>query len=714
MAVRTIPILATLLATVSACSSSRPEPEPLLPVQTVLGGTPITFQTGVEMFELAALEDRRTDGDGRLYELAGHDDPAVRARAAEVLGRLPYPDFGAIVTSRLAELLEDPDRTVRLEAVFALGARNDPGAVSLLLAYRNEPEAELRAAVIAAASLYDVPSVRAEVVIALRDSALEVQCQAVEGTARWNPTEPGAEAVDRALVDALSPHKISETFDSRERARGIEPELSWRILYSLARRRSALGRGAFLEYLGSDRELEQLFAVRGLGRIAGDAEIVKALIAFLRDDRAIDWRMRYEAVVALGVHGDAAAIPLLLRLAKNASVHVRAASIGSLASFPDERTTVLPVVRQGLIDVSASVRVAAFDAIARLLEPEEALKTLGRNATSDDPVVRAGVAAALEHLPSARSLDLLARLAEDPSLRVATTAVSSIGAQEGDAVRPLLHRALAHDDNGLRLAAVLALRKRPDRADLELLERAFTSSEGDVSNEIAFNVLQNLGEIGGERAEAFVTKASGDPRSHVRRVARQVLEEKFGTAVAARQVTLEAEGPPPFPGRGFPRWQVNPVVELSTTRGALVFELFPTEAPQHVYNFLRLLEEGAYDGLDFHRVVPDFVIQGGDYRGDGNGGRPWRGSALRHEWTPQDFVRGSLGMPRNEDPDSGGSQFFVTQRPTPHLTGRYTLFGQLRDGFEILDRIEVGDRILGARILDPRRGKGPPRPPGGP
>ena len=142
-----------------------------------------------------------------------------------------------------------------------------------------------------------------------------------------------------------------------------------------------------------------------------------------------------------------------------------------------------------------------------------------------------------------------------------------------------------------------------------------------------------------------------------------------------------------------------PIVEISTNRGVIVFELFPADAPLHVYNFLPLGRDNHYDNLGFHRVVPDFVVQGGDYRGDGNGARPWRGSSLPHEFGPRKYTTGSLGMPRNEDVDSGGSQFFITHRPTPHLDGRYTIFGELRAGGAVLDRIEMGDRILGVRIL---------------
>lgn len=153
----------------------------------------------------------------------------------------------------------------------------------------------------------------------------------------------------------------------------------------------------------------------------------------------------------------------------------------------------------------------------------------------------------------------------------------------------------------------------------------------------------------------------------------------------------------PQAGKDAPLWTHNPLVVIVTTRGEMVFELFAEEAPLHVHNLLELASRNAYDGLSFHRVVPDFVVQGGDKRGDGNGGVSWRGDSLRADFSARKFERGSLGMPRNDDPDSGGSQIFVTHRATPHLDGRYTVFGQLRAGFEVLDLIEVGDRILDVR-----------------
>ena len=189
------------------------------------------------------------------------------------------------------------------------------------------------------------------------------------------------------------------------------------------------------------------------------------------------------------------------------------------------------------------------------------------------------------------------------------------------------------------------------------------------------------------------------PRPYVRTVARKLIRETFGFQPGGEDPPFEPGRAVPEPEEDYPLWRFNPMVEVSTSRGSMTFELFPTETPIHVYNFLELVEQGAYEGLTFHRVVPDFVVQGGDYRGDGNGARPWEGEALRAEFTPRKYTRGSLGMPRNEDPDSGGSQFFVTHVPTPHLDGRYTVFGELRTGGNVLDQLEVGDRIQGIRVL---------------
>ena len=118
------------------------------------------------------------------------------------------------------------------------------------------------------------------------------------------------------------------------------------------------------------------------------------------------------------------------------------------------------------------------------------------------------------------------------------------------------------------------------------------------------------------------------------------------------------------------------------------------EAPIHVASFIELVQAGHYDGLLWHRVVPNFVIQGGDPRGDGWGGA---GYLLRDEINRISYERGTVGMPK-AGKDTGGGQLFITHVPTPHLDGNYTVFARVISGVEVVDRIELGDRILSARV----------------
>lgn len=134
--------------------------------------------------------------------------------------------------------------------------------------------------------------------------------------------------------------------------------------------------------------------------------------------------------------------------------------------------------------------------------------------------------------------------------------------------------------------------------------------------------------------------------------------------------------------------------------GEIRIELFPEAAPKTVESFLALSKKGFYDGLTFHRVVPGFVAQGGDPKGDGTGGP---GYTLKAEFNARKHVRGTVAMARAQHPDSAGSQFYICFAPTPHLDGQYTVFGQVVSGMEVVDRIRVGDRMKTVRVEEPPR-----------
>jgi len=145
-----------------------------------------------------------------------------------------------------------------------------------------------------------------------------------------------------------------------------------------------------------------------------------------------------------------------------------------------------------------------------------------------------------------------------------------------------------------------------------------------------------------------------------------------------------------------PQMQIDPEknyrITMETNRGEIELELAPKEAPKTVNNFVFLTEQGFYDGLTFHRVINDFMIQGGDPTGRGSGGPGYEfedeveNSPLTHE--------GKVISMANAGPDTNGSQFFITHSPQPHLNGRHTVFGRVVKGEDVVDQIRQGDQMV--------------------
>ena len=139
---------------------------------------------------------------------------------------------------------------------------------------------------------------------------------------------------------------------------------------------------------------------------------------------------------------------------------------------------------------------------------------------------------------------------------------------------------------------------------------------------------------------------------------------------------------------------------LHTNHGAIELELFDEDAPKTVENFVRLAAEGFYDGLSFHRVIPDFMIQGGDPAGDGTGGP---GYTFEDEFNEHPVARGALAM-ANAGPNTNGSQFFlVTKDEAPWLDGKHTVFGRVTSGMDVVDAISLLPRDASDRPRDDAR-----------
>ncbi|MCX8006801.1 MAG: peptidylprolyl isomerase [Coriobacteriia bacterium] len=143
------------------------------------------------------------------------------------------------------------------------------------------------------------------------------------------------------------------------------------------------------------------------------------------------------------------------------------------------------------------------------------------------------------------------------------------------------------------------------------------------------------------------------------------------------------------------------VAVIETRKGEIRIAFYPDDAPNHVASFIELCESGFYDGTTFHRVEPGFVVQGGDPNSKtgagpvGTGGPGWR---LKAEFNNRPHLEGTVAMARAKDPDSAGSQFYICLAPAPFLDGKYTVFGHVIDGMDVVKAIVPGDEMVSVRI----------------
>jgi len=165
--------------------------------------------------------------------------------------------------------------------------------------------------------------------------------------------------------------------------------------------------------------------------------------------------------------------------------------------------------------------------------------------------------------------------------------------------------------------------------------------------------------------------------------------------------SLGAVGPagaqqPTPPSQGAKKVKESAVITMEKG-GEIKFDFFPEDAPKTVENFVTLARKGFYDGLVFHRVEPGFVIQGGDPQGNGMGGPGYK---IKAEFNKQKHVRGAVAMARSNDPDSAGSQFYIVLAPANFLDGKYTVFGMVTSGMDVVDKVRVGDKMKSVKIVD--------------
>ena len=582
--------------------------------------------------EVAAIQERegKRDTTGLAAAALGGASPQVRAAAARALGRIQ--NRGSVPA--LTGALRDRIPSVRREAAFALGLVGDSTAAPALAA-RLGPETDPAARVALVTAIGFVGARQG-------GPALARSLRSPRPAERWAAALAAGRARDSTLVPALS-----------AAAKDPRPDMRWRVAYALGRiadRRASVT----LRALARDPvEIVRYHAARSLGDV-GDSTSAPRLVALLQDP---SWRVRVNAAHALGVLGAARDARSLRPHLLDPNPHVRWESALSLGALRDSGAVALLTAALG--DSATGVVQGAALALLQI-RGDAAIPSIAPALDLLPAFLRSGLIDALGDRTGPASLEiLLARVRDDSDPAQAAGAASALGRRKGDrgAALPLLRQRLGAKDFTIVCSAAEALGALGDSASIPALK-------------------------------ALLQRTGGPEAVDIRSAAKAALHA-LGTPVdstsAEPPAALRVEPIPSRPAAS---------AAVQTERGTIRIALDAANAPRTVENFARLARSHYFDGLAFHRVVPNFVVQDGCTRGDGWGSP---GYSIPCEYNDKPYGVGTVGMALSGK-DTGGSQWFITLSPQPRLEGRYTVFGEVVSGMDVVERLMPGDRIVSIEI----------------
>ncbi|HEX2449501.1 MAG TPA: HEAT repeat domain-containing protein [Gemmatimonadales bacterium] len=676
---------------------------PVLLVLLALGAGPVAAQTHTRidlLADLLAAEDARSYHDTLLHRAAATPDPLVRKHAALAAGRIGDVRGGPLLTS----LLDDRNSSVRASAAFAIGLLRDSSLSGALVSRLQRPPLDSATAAEIVGSLAKVGGQRASGVIA---RILDREYGAVG--------EGREAAVAAALLESWRLAANQPVAALRRYALERDPALRRRAVYSLARMRAPEAAEELLATASDSDPVVRMYAVRALGRrYAAQAgldshEVVQTLLTATSDPEP---GVRVGALLALGTWADSTLAPAAVARLQDSVANVRVQAATALGQLGGSRATLALAAAHG----HAAVWAVRREALVALARADTAVFRLASEPwrRSDDWRERAA---------AAEGWALAARVGtpawqNDPDGRVVAAGLQAWFGEADSSDAALLAAArplLDHRDGGVRSVAADAIGRAPATGDIPALVRAYSAAAGDSFPEAAQSALAALVAVAArdDSSAALVRAAFLDrvepPSSYLLR--------RWATEHWPEAAARWGPAAPIATGRArshyrtlVRRWLVGaghrPRVRIATAElGSFDVELLGNEAPLTVDHFLDIVSRGLLDGGRWHRVVPNFVVQDGDPRGDGWGGPPVQGTPV-HAWAIRDelnrirYEGPVIGMALS-GPDTGNSQWFVNLSPQPHLDGTYTVFGRVirRGG---LDRITQGDSIVSIRQLSPR------------
>jgi len=621
-----------------------------------------------KLAEIIHLEDERVL-NFHLTEHLEDPSPKIRARAALSIGRIG----GSWGADKLIAILDDDSLSVARSAAFAIGlTKSNSFAMPLL------------------AKAYDLPSSVTAIAVRsagrLADSTMTDVAEEIEGFLS-HPSPDVREAACFALFHARARAQLIKL--PVLMANETDPFVLTSVLYVLSRMRIDEGTPLYLKYLAdSDPEIRSL-AIRGLSG-SSDPDAIRYVSIALNDNNQNVVAEAIASLIRIGTKK--AATPLAGLLAREKDATLIIAILSGLESIKSnegiEEATNFVEIGPGDNIVAAAITYLATIQKDRSINLIDSL--LISNPSSE---IRSACANALGIIGLQSVVSRLAVLFgdEDPAVRAATfTELVKIDSGNVDFY---LKKALNDNDFVPVVLAVDYIKENKLRSYLPVMQTIMSRG-----HEIDMDLRRSL--VGatepflenGKRDTAaleIIIAGTLDDNYIVRRSAVELYRKVFDEDHTVRISPANSRISQSKINSSLERYAVNPYALLMTNRGQIEMELYFDVAPLTVINFIELARSGFYDGLAFHRVVPNFVVQGGDPRGDGWGGPDYY---IRCEYSQELYKRGTVGI-ATSGKDTGGSQFFITHSPQPRLEARYTVFGQVLEGMDIVDQLARGDII---------------------
>lgn len=670
--------------------------------------------------EILTFQDQRSLGSGKLLTYLTNSDAQLRYRASIALANIQ----DTATTSSVAPLLNDSETKVRAAAAFALGQIGvEQIQDSLLGCMRRENDSTVLGRIFEALGRIGDEKCLDEV----------VDYPSSAGSA-FLRSEQALSVARFALRGIKNEHSIWFCF---EQAVHPNEEVRWKALFALWRSAphglidvEIAKRVDDLSRLAQDANLDvRVNLVTLLGRSKSSYAVDLVRTVQEADRQNPNWQV--EVQLARTLSALSASQPELLNdlieYLRASNDHVKIAALQALSGFSGrtaEATEDTMKLKQELMRLASTrnpaaelTRGEAFVVLAKLFPEEFSRKNY---LTGKDLSVRerTKVLEALSYVPTGRSVVTLLNALDDADVRVAMAAwdfirrfltpstISKI--RSGDPTwvdaRSALYRktlnALARKDmaithlvsNALADTAYFGIFRESNLADSLVI--ALRSAFGQLSSPDDVEAIQAaaaaMGRIGDTRFVASLEKALSDPDKTVATAAAVALSDITGKDYSSRIPKSTKPIHADYDWSTLESLDSSRRVIVQTSRGTITLQLLRDDAPFTVLSFAKLVKRHFYDGLLFHRVVPNFVIQGGDPRGDGWGGP---GFAIRSEISLIRFGRGMVGI-ASAGKDTEGCQFFITHQPTPHLDGRYTIFARVTGGQDVVDRIQIGDTVV--------------------